>query len=552
MLQGDGLTVDAEAAIARMPAWLVPDLRLAFSSQDADRQDELAAVILGVEDPALLDEVGFALAHLSPEVLKANNFYPQVVVENAALIYEADAQLDYVEIVEEGTPGVDADWRSTTRYLVETDGAVRSVDLDSVLYYWYIVHPRIEDENPWYIDAWAECTRSTLECAADPETGHFWRRFLWDAAKDTCPEGESCPVVTEFLPGAPVLWGAADGNDAVHAVASMLLSSPDGSRWMNFGAYGERSIQPNRIYALGRGNCGEWADMTTSIARTALIPNVNVTPSSWDHTWTSFYLEDRWVAWEPVNWWFDYPYGSSYATYASRGDASVWCHTEQYNPNVATLEVVVRDADDRPVDGATVVLWSPYDSSWWYAGELVTDRDGVARFTVGADLEFAWLVSSDLAGETLSGTVAGIAAGASDSVTVSVDGAMPTAPAPDSVGALGELVVTVDTALEGRVIGESYRLEDRSSQPGALPELAAWVLSWDDYAAFEAGEPFAAADALDAADGGVVVVANLASVGTAAVGDITVSTSGAGTTAVSVTHTVAIQPGAWVAFAVGE
>jgi hypothetical protein len=551
----DGLTADAEAALLRMPGWLRPDLRLALAGQKNDRQDLLAAAILSLDDPALLDEVGFAMAHLSPEVLKQDNFYPELLVENARMIYEVDPLLDYVELVEEGTPEVDADWTTTTRYQIEVGGVVTTVDLPADDYYWYIVHPRIEDENPWYIDAWEECTRSGLECAADPETGTFWRSFLWSLAAETCPEGASCPVVQDYLPGAQVLYGAADGDDAVHRVAGMLLDSPGDARWMNFGAYGERSIQPNRIYALGRGNCGEWADMTSAISRTALIPNVNVTPSSWDHTWSAFRLpsEDRWVAWEPVNWWFDYAYGSSYATYATRGDASVWYQTEQYNPNTATLEVEVKDADNAPVDGATVTLWSPYDTSWWYAGELVTDADGLARFTVGADLEFAYMVVSELGGgESLDGTVPGIAAGGSDSVKKKLSGAMPVVPTPGEGDALGALEVAVSVAAEGRRTGLSWRLEDTSSQVTTAPALVTWVLSRDAYAAFEAGEDFEVVPALDPDDGGYVVVGNLASLGTAAVGDVTVATQADGYEDGTFTLSFALLPGEWVAIGIGE
>lgn len=551
VVKGEDLTEDAAAAIARMPAWLRPDLRLALVQASEDRQDLLAATILDLEDAALLDEVGFAMAHLSKEVLNADHFYPELLVENARRIYEVDPLLEYVELVETGEAGVDADWWTTTRYQVEAEGAVTAVDLDPELYYWYVVHPRIEDENPWYIDAWAECDRASLECAATPETGTFWRSFLWSAAAETCPEGESCPVVQDYLPGATVLYGAADQDDAVHRVASMMLDSPDGERWLNFGASGERSIQPNRIYTLGRGNCGEWADMTSAIARTALIPNVNVTPSSWDHTWSAFYL-DRWIAYEPVNWWFDYAYASGYVTYAARGDASVWYQTEQYTSTVATLEVNVKDAEGNPVDGASVVLWSPYDTSYWYAGEQVSDLDGVARFTVGADLAFGYTVSSDL-GESdgIEGTVAGIPAGGTASSRVRLDASLAPIAAPETAAARGSMTVAVDLTAEGRLIGTSYRLGDRSTQPTAAPTLTTWVLSWEDYEAFEAGEPFSVVEGLDRDEGGVVVVGNLGAHGTAAIGELTVTVGGDGVTATTLTRPYALLAGEWVAIGVG-
>lgn len=287
--------------------------------------------------------------------------------------------------------------------------------------------------------------------------------------------------------------------------------------------------------------------MTTAIARTALIPNVNVTPSSWDHTWNAFYL-GRWVAYEPVNWWFDYGYGSSYATYATRGDASMWYQTEQYNPNVGTFEVLVLDTDDRPVDGATVALWSPYDSSWWYAGELVTDATGIARFTVGADLEFGWLVSSALGGgSSLEGTIDGIVAGDTQQVTTRLGGSMPTAPAPEASGG-GDVTVTVNTTVDGRLSGLSYRLDASTSQPTDAPTLTTMLLPHDQYDAYVAGETFTAVESFDA-DGGVVVIANASTLGVSAIGtvDITVSGGAEGTMSAPLT----LLPGGYAAFEVG-
>lgn len=544
-----GLGATSDAALARTPGWLRADLALALAGVGADRRDELAGLLVDLDDPALLDEVAFSIAHLSPGVLKADNFYPQLLVENARGLYEADPLLDYVELVEIGDPEVDADWYTTTRYRVEVDGKVQETESDPELYYWFVVHPRIEDENPWYVDAWAECTRSGLECASTPEEGWFWRDFLWEGAEEGCPEGEVCPVVPDYLTGLDTLWGAADGVDAVHAVAGMMLASPDeGGRWFNFGAYGERSIQPARIYVLGRGNCGEWADMTTAISRTALIPNVNVTPSSWDHTWNAVWVE-RWIAWEPVNWWFDHPYGSGYVTWATRGDASMWYQTEQYTSTTATLDVHVVDKHGAPVDGASVVLWSPYDTSFWYAGELVTDAEGRASFTVGADKEFAFLVTSDLGdypagGDSIDYATHGIAAGAAETVEVELSGTMPSRPEATPVEAGGDVPLQVDVVAEGRLSGKSYRLGDRSSQPTAAPPLDVWVLDEDGWDAFRAGEAFEAYTGnLDPAGSYVVVVANLAGTSVSAVGTVSMRFGDA-----SWSGTLALPPGEHLAW----
>lgn len=522
------LTEDAEAAVALLPRWLQLDARLALSQIGSGDQDEIAAQVLGLDDPMLLDEVGFGIAHVSPEVLDSSKFHPEVLVENARMIYAVDPMLDYVELVEHD--GDDGAW-TTTRYNVYVDGEPTTMELTRDQYYWYVVHPRIEDEHPWFVDTWDECRSGTLECSKNPDEGTFWRHFLWDLAGTACPEGESCPKLVDTMPGITTYWGDPKGNDAIHAIAGFMLSSPDDARWFSFGAYDERSIQPNRIYGLGRGNCGEWADMTTALARTALIPNVNVTPSSWDHTWNAF-LFDRWIAWEPVNWWFDYAYGSGYATYAANGDASVWYQTEQYNPNTFTLEIAVADAAGAPVDGATVTMWSAYGDSWWFAGELATGPDGVASVALGADLAFAYMVTSPLGdypgGGYIDIATEGTAAGETTTVIATLGGTLDTVPVPTSVGLSPDTTtdahLSVTTAVEGRVMPTSWRYEESWATVAAAPALTTWVMTAADYEAFLAGDTFAvAADdladvALPSTEPWVVVLLNQGTAVTGAVG----------------------------------
>ena len=546
-------SAEVEAALAMAPDWLRNDLRLSFQQQSPERADELAATLVGVTDMALVDEVAFAMAHLSPESLAADEFYPQILVENAALIYEVDPLLDYVELVELG----DAENpRTTTRYLVEVEGQIQTVELDPELYYWFIVHPRMEDEHVWYVDPWSECGRRSLECAATPETGSFWRRFLWDGAVESCPEGQVCPVLADYVQNTPVLYGAADGNDAIHSIAGMMLDSPGESRWFSFGAHGERSIQPNRIYSLGRGNCGEWGDMTTALSRTALIPNVNMTPSSWDHTWNAFYLE-RWVQWEPVNWAFDVHYSSGYATWGTRGDTSIWYQSQDYTAETSTLEVQVRDAAGRPVDGAIVALWSPYESSYWYAGELPTDTTGTARFLLGANKTYAYFVSDALGdypgNNTIDLATSGIAADQVGQVTVKLDGSRPAAYAPTVVQtAAGEGQFSAQIQAEGRLLGLSYRLGEGSAQPVTAPVLSTWWMTEDDYSNFVAGEsPQVQSTTLSAALSVeapvVLVVGNFDAEATAAVGELSFAAVVPGTTGTDGSLPLSLLPGEHVA-----
>lgn len=534
----------ADEALAVSPLWLRPDLELAFRRLEADTRDELAALIVDLDDPWLTDELGFTIAHLSPETLSDEDFDPGLLLENATWIRDVDADLAYVELVDAGEPGVDEDYSTTARYQVEVGGELTTVDLPAEHYYWYIVHPRVEDEHPLYIDAWESCRRRSLECPTTSEEGAFWREFLWEGAATDCPEGEWCPVLSDAMGEATYLWSDAGGGvGAVGAIASFMLSSDESyGRWLSFGAGSERSVQPNRIYGLGAGNCGEWADMTTALSRTALIPTYNVVPASWDHTWNAFYdpHSERWVRWEPVNWWFDHDYGAPYANHATRGDARVLMVTEDDTDSWFTMQVVVTDAAGAPVDGALVSIWSPYDAYWWYAGEQSTDSTGTASFTLTADQEFAFRVDSAIGGypedsSTITYGSSGVAAGETDVIEVSVSGTLPapTERAGAPVDYSATLVLTLaGQSAEGRVLAESLAYgPDTFTVEDAAPTLRWFLLPESAYEAWLAGEAVDAlqegvlgeAERLGANDGDVLVLVNEDTLSTAAIGALEAS-----------------------------
>jgi len=293
---GPELTELALDAIDAAPLWLQADLAFTLRKLDSTLQDDIGAAIVDLDDPYLTDEVAFTIARSAPEYLESSGFYPQLFVENAQLIYDRDPELAYVQLDDIGEPGVDADYETTATYQAEIDEVQVERTLDRETYYWYLVHPRMEDEYPLYVDPWAYCGNS--ECASNPEDGSFWRDFLWDGAAESCPDDRDCPLIADYVTEAEVLWKGKsynrDDNGAVGRLIQWQLDS------MVFGAGDERPIQPNRIYAVGCGNCGEWADMATAAARTALIPSHNVGAFANDHTWNEFW-DDGWQQWEPVN-----------------------------------------------------------------------------------------------------------------------------------------------------------------------------------------------------------------------------------------------------------
>jgi|GEM_PF-2420153 len=292
------LTELAVEAIGLSPAWLADDLVVAFDRLGATLQDDLALLIVDNDEPWTWDEIAFTIAHTSPEVLAASWFYPQLLLENAQLIYAHDPALDYVEIVDVGEPGVDPDYYTVATYRIQSGDQVVERTIERDTWYWYVVHPRIEDESPMYVDGWDACGSS--QCPTTPELGRFWRDFLWSGAAQDCPADTTCIVLEDVLADIDVLWAeqlySRTDNGAVGALIQFVLDA------MNFGAQSGqvRSVQPNSVYALVYGNCGEHSDITGAAARTALIPSQNVSAWGNDHTWNEFW-DDGWMQWEPVN-----------------------------------------------------------------------------------------------------------------------------------------------------------------------------------------------------------------------------------------------------------
>ncbi|MCB9778965.1 MAG: carboxypeptidase regulatory-like domain-containing protein [Alphaproteobacteria bacterium] len=503
LAQGRALTDLAEQAVAMSPAWVRHDLALSLRQVSSTRQDELAALIVDGDDPYIIDELAFSIAHVSPEVLDSSRFHPELLRLNAELIQARDADLDYVELVEVGEVGSD-DWYTTTSYRIGTADGVVERQLDRDLYYWYVVHPRIEDEHPWFVDGFEICRNSSLECHEDAEGGMFWREFLWSGAEETC-ELDWCPVLRDWVGDATVLWDEADPGTSDGAIASimsfMLANDETAGRWFSFGAGSERSIQPNRIYGLGAGNCGEWGDMTTALSRTALIPNLNVTPSSWDHTWNAFFAPGsqlwatEWIPWEPVNWWLVHAYGSGFATYTIRGDTLSWYMSDDYTPSF-DMQVDVTDAAGDPVDGATISIWTPYGDGWWFAGETVTDATGSVAVPLGAGQDYAIQVGADQGwfpnDSQITYASSGVEAGVTDVVEVQLEGLLP-AMEWTEVTLEGEEMVEVEVSLTidgARIVRPSWRFEESFAKEVAAPEVDAFVVDADNFAHIAAGEPF--------------------------------------------------------------
>lgn len=109
IISSDGpLTDEAIAAVSKAPIWLQPDLENTFSQLTEGCQQIWAMVINNALDP-YVDEIAFSIAHSSPQFLSSEFSFPELFEENAELIYNIDADLDYVEVVDYGNSVTDED-----------------------------------------------------------------------------------------------------------------------------------------------------------------------------------------------------------------------------------------------------------------------------------------------------------------------------------------------------------------------------------------------------------------------------------------------------------
>ncbi|MEM2869514.1 MAG: FG-GAP-like repeat-containing protein [Thermoplasmata archaeon] len=391
-----------------------------------------ARAILNAED-RIVDELAFAIAHSAVEALRASS--PELYIENARSIYENDEYLDYVRVV-------DLPDRSTVRYIVNESGRARELELPAEIYYWYIVHPKITDELPLYIDP--EAPSGSANATAPPPRGKFWRSYIFfsadpeyppdpptDANGDGVPDYHypktiKPPRLADMLSGIRYLWNCTSyasppgfddsglnnyrpldwGDHAIERVSNWVSKTlPLNERESGDG---ERPIQPVRIFHHHNGNCGELQDLTVAAARAALIPAAGVNLLGEDHVWIEFY-ERGWHQWDNywsdsgsvidnfMNYWEGWGRRGGSGIFKWRGDDHCFEVTEQYipPPSQSIVTVSVRDPLGYPVDGARVFMMShwlaeqaipvegisfPFPAIWNY-----TDTEGRATFVLAAN-----------------------------------------------------------------------------------------------------------------------------------------------------------------------
>lgn len=381
-----------ENAIERCPRWLRLDMRdnLYQMREFPYLLDAIAEFILNAQDP-YVDESCFLVAHMSPDLFVngrlGNDF--QLLHENIHGIYNADAYLDYVQVIDHGN-SLNDDYWTTLEYRIRTEaGDTVDVTIDRDIYYWFVLHPRISDEIPSFINP-------ATGRSASPPQGKFWRDYYLNE-----PD-EGYTSLGEFMQDCDIMYGNlfnnnTDENGAIGRVTRWVRSC------MTFDSGAERPIQPVRIYTLHMGRCGEYQDITAAAARAALIPVVCTSSITEDHVWDEFWDGSRWKTWEPVNnyigdslayqgWGKRFP-----ALFDWRGDGFVWTVTRRYHSRTTDLTVEVLDADNQPVDGARVKLMGDYlYGGIQFATAGYTDCTGRVTFPIGGSRNIYAAISSDL------------------------------------------------------------------------------------------------------------------------------------------------------------
>ncbi len=375
----------ARAAIEIAPSWLREDMENNLRQVGTLQQEALGNLLLGLDDPRTIDEVAFSIAHLSTAVFYDIGFAPEVLEQNAELMYQIDEELGFVEIVDYDLGG--GDFYSTTRYRTVVEGDTTEIEIPRETYYWWVAMPKVSDEMV-LMDA------SVYDM--------HWREYLY------YENDPGYPLLRNVVQRLDVVWDGIrhDWPGGRAFTDSMLVVDAIGnwcSHTVPSAASGNRPIQPNQIAHEHNGNCGELQDLLCAAARTCLIPASCVMDILEDHVWCETWLGD----WQPYQVdlgggptpvanpgiAYDADHGGGKACsciWSWRNDGYTYDVVGRYS-ETCTLTVYVDDPSGLPVDNAAVVLasefyYAPYPLYRGTWGE--TDQNGTVSFVLGEDQNY--------------------------------------------------------------------------------------------------------------------------------------------------------------------
>jgi len=228
-------------AVNIAPEWLRVGLIDTFITLSETDGEAFAEMILNPEDDRYTDELAFLVAMTSADTLNQSNIV-ELFEENVRLIYEFDAFLDYVEVVDSGSVG-DDDYYTTVSYIVLDEGVPTEYELPKDIYYWYIVSPRLDHEDIKYVDP------ATGSGKSPDDGGLFYRNyFMYDA------DGEQSYTTPYFMRYPNIITEAMLQDWSVGGGASSASTYFSARDIYNIDAAYHENGEPVTVeYAYGKG-----------------------------------------------------------------------------------------------------------------------------------------------------------------------------------------------------------------------------------------------------------------------------------------------------------
>lgn len=422
------LATECYTALDKSPVWIRNDLLRQFRKLSVFSFDRDYALLINNAANNITDEVAFVIANMPTEALRDVRYRndEQLIVRNAQFIYDVVDSLKYVRLVEHGTFAA-RDYYTTTEYrVIKTPGGTDTawVEIPRDIYYWYVVHPKLQYEGVYSYDDGSNVGQRTY--------GYFWREFLWYDPSSTYDyrhvnktnvDGtvDSVPRFNEIAKMPKVLWDRDENayfffrrpylasNTALNIIGNWA------SHTIPVDATNPRTVQPNQCAVKHEGNCGEDSYLLCAAARTALIPCMLTGTDGEDHLWTNI-----WDAYDNKTW-HHYEFFRGGLMVANQGwgftsqmhggsyEANHWVISmvNGYRPDTwtsnlsanytdtCTLKIAITDKNGNAIDGARILLYckpGPYSSDWAKDGYKWTDSKGTVNITVGDGKQYGYQV----------------------------------------------------------------------------------------------------------------------------------------------------------------
>ncbi|MDQ1266688.1 MAG: type sorting protein, partial [Bacteroidota bacterium] len=408
---------ECQQAINRAPSWLSASLYLNFINLNkVGLARQAAQEIINAPDK-LVDEVAFLAAHLSAESFNDSRFRSDIgaITRNAEFIYRVADSVQYMKLIEYGAMAA-RDYYTSAKYRILNGTDSIWVEVPREIYYWYVVHPKMDQEGYYIKDNLNDNTQRTY--------GMSWREYLWnnsEPARDytkvniTTSKGsiDTIPRFGELMKKPKVLWNRVrsyysflrpfkDSDDALNTIGNWA------SRAVPIDAKLPRAFQPNQIVFEHDGNCNEDVFLACAAARTALIPMVYLSSLCEDHVFGAIY-DEGWNHFEFFRGGLQVPGNQAYGitnlqnkggygwvtsiVQGFRPDGWLFDLTGNYT-NTATITLQIADKDGNPIDGARIGMFGApcAYTNIGLSGYQWTDYSGMVSVPVGENKNYYYQI----------------------------------------------------------------------------------------------------------------------------------------------------------------